>query len=81
VDNPTLTPVSDLPAESVQPAVSVEQAAQFLGIGRSTVYQLMDGGHLRYLRYPGVRARRIKVADLQQFMASCGQGGWAAEQH
>ena len=43
------------------------QAAQALGVGRSTVYELMREQTLRSVRIGS--ARRIRVADLEAYVA------------
>lgn len=45
-----------------------EQAAEALAIGRSTVYELMAAGVLRYIKLG--RCRRIRRADLEAYVAS-----------
>jgi excisionase family DNA binding protein len=38
--------------EKMEPLlVRVEEAARILGLGRSTVYELMDRGELRFVKY------------------------------
>jgi len=78
-NNPQPIPLELADVCGVQPAVKVELAAKILGVGRTTVYALMDAGHLDYLRYPGVRASRVAVSELQRFMESC--RGTGPEQH
>ncbi|MFE2441576.1 helix-turn-helix domain-containing protein [Streptomyces sp. NPDC059426] len=45
-----------------------EEAAEALRIGRSTIYELMADGTLKYVMRGG--SRRIRVADLETFVAS-----------
>ncbi|WP_432020954.1 helix-turn-helix domain-containing protein [Streptomyces sp. 1222.5] len=45
-----------------------EEAAKALAIGRSTVYELMAGGTLKYIKLG--RARRIRRADLEAYVES-----------
>lgn len=48
-------------------AYSVTEAAQVLGLGKTTVYGLMDSGKLPFCRI-GTR-RRIRSADLHALLA------------
>jgi len=54
--------------------LSVKQARQFLGIGLSTTYRLMDAGKLRYVKIG--RIRRIPKNELIRISAENLQGGW-----
>ncbi|MFS7877658.1 helix-turn-helix domain-containing protein [Streptomyces asiaticus] len=45
-----------------------EEAAVALRIGRSTVYELMADGTLKYVKRGG--SRRIRVTDLETYVAS-----------
>jgi excisionase family DNA binding protein len=45
----------------------VPQAAEFLGVSRSTVYELMDKGQLPYAKFG--RSRRIPKRALMEFAA------------
>lgn len=47
-------------------AYSVTEAAQVLGLGKTTVYSLMDSGKLPFCRI-GTR-RRIRSADLHALL-------------
>lgn len=47
--------------------LTAEEAAESLGVGRSTVYDLMRLGHLSSVKIG--RARRIPVAALHRFAA------------
>ena len=68
------TPVqsSTLSAEEIvrDGCVSVKEAASFLGISKSTVYQLMESGELRYVRLGGRRLvpRRLLTQLLAQHL-------------
>lgn len=46
-------------------AVPVAEAARMLGVSRSTMYVWIDEGRVRAFEYPGVRGRRIRVAELE----------------
>ncbi|MFF8944538.1 helix-turn-helix domain-containing protein [Streptomyces sp. NPDC014864] len=45
-----------------------EQAAEALAIGRSTLYELMAAGVLKYIKLG--RCRRIRRTDLENYVAS-----------
>ncbi|WP_406322142.1 helix-turn-helix domain-containing protein [Streptomyces sp. NBC_01637] len=45
-----------------------EEAAEALAIGRSTVYELMAEGSLRYIKLG--RTRRIRRADIEAYVES-----------
>ncbi|MET8954532.1 helix-turn-helix domain-containing protein [Streptomyces sp. NPDC004533] len=45
-----------------------EEAAEALFLGRSTVYELMAEGTLKYIKLG--RARRIRRGDLEAFVAN-----------
>jgi excisionase family DNA binding protein len=68
--------ITTIQNESNQPGLlTVSDAAAFLSLARSTVYQLMDAGKLRYKKIG--RARRIPHAELLAFSQSDLIGGWA----
>ncbi|MFJ8082022.1 helix-turn-helix domain-containing protein [Streptomyces sp. NPDC096205] len=45
-----------------------EEAAEALAIGRSTLYELMAEGVLKYIKLG--RSRRIRRTDLEHYVAS-----------
>ncbi|MFH8937047.1 helix-turn-helix domain-containing protein [Streptomyces griseosporeus] len=45
-----------------------EEAAEALAIGRSTLYELMAAGVVRYIKLG--RCRRIRRTDLETYVAS-----------
>ncbi|MER7576840.1 helix-turn-helix domain-containing protein [Streptomyces sp. NPDC126514] len=45
-----------------------EEAAEVLAIGRSTIYELMAEGALKYIKVG--RARRVRRSDLETFVAT-----------
>jgi excisionase family DNA binding protein len=53
---------------------TVEEAAEFLRLGRTTIYQMMDAGTLKKATFPGVRAVRIPWANLRAIEAEAAQG-------
>lgn len=57
--------------------LSVPDAAKFLSISRSAVYQLMQSGRLPYVHLG--RSRRIPKRSLVSLAASNLQGGWAQQ--
>jgi excisionase family DNA binding protein len=52
--------------------LTVKQAAAILALSRSTTYELLDAGKLRYARLPGTgeRAnRRVRLSDVHTLIA------------
>ncbi len=49
--------------------LTIDEAAERLALCRSTLYQLMEAGRLRSVRYPGVRARRIPESEVERLIA------------
>jgi excisionase family DNA binding protein len=49
--------------------VDVSEAAEFLGVSRSALYQLMGNGALRYAKFG--RSRRIPRRALRDYAANC----------
>ncbi|MFF7042339.1 helix-turn-helix domain-containing protein [Streptomyces massasporeus] len=45
-----------------------EEAAEALAIGRSTIYELMSEGALKYIKLG--RTRRIRRTDLEAYVAN-----------
>lgn len=62
---------SDLVAEGL---LSVGEAARFLSLSRSTLYELMESGRLVYVKLG--RARRIPRRAVVALAASHLRGGW-----
>lgn len=57
------------PASPPEPLLlTVAEAAALLGLGRTTLYELILRGDLMTVKIG--RARRVPVASLQQFVAS-----------
>jgi excisionase family DNA binding protein len=56
-------------------SMSVLDAAKFLGVGRSYLYNAMERGELRYVRLG--RRRLIPKRELVRFAAENLTGGWA----
>lgn len=54
--------------------VTVAEAGQFTGLSRSSLYALMESGHLVYAKIG--RARRIPRRALVEFAAAKLCGGW-----
>lgn len=49
----------------------VEEVAAALGVGRTTVYQLIRAGRLRVAVVPGVRGVRVSSAEVERFISFC----------
>lgn len=47
----------------------IDQFARECSLSRSTVYQMMDGGHLPYIKIPGTRTRRIHRDEIAKILA------------
>lgn len=58
--------------------VSIREAARFLSLSRSTLYQMMDKGELHYAKIGG--ARRIPRQALKSLAQDCLLGGWKLPQ-
>jgi excisionase family DNA binding protein len=61
---------SSVEAAEANPVVArgfatVPQASEFLGLSRSTIYQLMEAGELRYARFG--RSRRLPWAAVYAY--------------
>jgi excisionase family DNA binding protein len=55
--------------------VTVAEAAKFLSIGRSKLYEIMDRGELRYVKLG--TARRIPRRSLVELAEANLKGGWS----
>ncbi len=44
--------------------LNISEAAEYLGVSRQTVYNLIERGILPYTELRGVRGKRIKKEDL-----------------
>ena len=53
-----------------------EEAASYLGIGRSKVYELMKAGVIESVRIGA--CRRVSVQALQKYVASLPSDAWMA---
>lgn len=58
--------------------VTVKEAARFLSLSRSTLYQMMDKGELQYAKIGG--SRRIPRQALKGLAENCLLGGWKLPQ-
>lgn len=52
----------------------VAEAARFLSVSRSTLYEIMDQGRLVYVKIG--RARRIPRSAVRELAAANLRGGW-----
>jgi excisionase family DNA binding protein len=57
--------------------MAVAEAAKFLSLSRSTLYELMDEGRLQYVKLG--RARRIPRRAVRELAAANLRGGWRRE--
>ena len=58
--------------------MSVQEAARFLSVSRSTLYELMESGRLVYVKLG--RARRIPRRAVVGLAAGNLRGGWHREE-
>ena len=58
--------------------VTVREAARFLSLSRSTLYQMMDKGDLQYAKIGG--SRRIPRQALKNLAGESLLGGWKVPQ-
>ncbi len=63
-----MTSPGSSPGQLARLLYRVTEAAEVLGLSRAKVYELISSGALRSVRIDG--ARRIKVDDLNAFVAS-----------
>ena len=64
---PSPGPNTDMFMPQVGRSVSIDQAAQLLGVSRRTIYNRIKDGRLATLR-TRVGSQRVLVASLQQFV-------------
>jgi excisionase family DNA binding protein len=62
----TLDHQPDSPTSPVPLLLTVQQAAEMLGIGRSTIYELLAAGELRSIKLGG--SRRIPVSAVREYV-------------
>ena len=70
-DSMTSRDRADLVADGL---VTLQEAAQFLSVSRSKLYELMDNGELTFVKLG--RSSRIPRRALIELAASRLQGGW-----
>ena len=66
VPEPDPDPRTQMAAEGF---ASIPEAATYLNLSRSSIYQLMESGQLAYAHFG--RSRRIPKAALRSFAAGC----------
>ena len=59
--------------------VTIREAARFLSLSRSTLYQMMDKGELLYAKIGG--SRRIPKQALKNLAGTSLLGGWKLSQN
>jgi len=47
---------------------SVAEACDFLSISRTSLYKMMDAGELKFVKLPGLSARRIAWRVLEELV-------------
>jgi|GEM_PF-5377234 len=69
-----MSAIESLPVTSSAAAIAglarVEEAAEYLRVSRSSIYEMMDSGFLEFVKIPGIRARRIPWNALQRIATS-----------
>ncbi|HUY32856.1 MAG TPA: helix-turn-helix domain-containing protein [Pirellulales bacterium] len=55
--------------------VDILTAAEHMSVSRSTVYELMETGQLKWVKIG--RARRIPIQAIRDLVAANTKGGWA----
>jgi excisionase family DNA binding protein len=68
-------PDDDIDAMLADGCVTVVDAAKFLALGKSTIYDAMDAGRLPFVHLG--RARRIPKRALIDYAKANLKGGWA----
>jgi excisionase family DNA binding protein len=70
--NTTRDPVKQPPTRRTKaplgPWLSPPEAARYLGIGRTQVYELMNTDRLPFYELDDTRGRRVRVADLDRLL-------------
>ena len=56
--------------------MTVPEVAEFLRVARSSVYVLIDNGSLPYIRFPGMRSRRISRSAVEELIQRGMTGNW-----
>ena len=60
----------DIPELRGKRNLRIKEAAIYLGLGRSKIYELIAAGRLRSLKIDG--ARRVPVSAIEEFLAAQG---------
>ena len=51
-------------------AVGIAEACRFTGLGRTTLYAMMERGELSYVKVPGTRRRLVPRSELTRILAT-----------
>ncbi len=75
-----IAPARTIPTQSADDlladgCLTVADSAAFLAVGKSTIYDAMNAGHLAFIHLG--RARRIPKRALLDYAAANLKGGWA----
>ncbi|HYE58598.1 MAG TPA: helix-turn-helix domain-containing protein [Rhodothermales bacterium] len=63
-----LMPTRTDPAPEGDRWLKVEEAAEYLGVTRQTIYRYCDSGKLRFFRLGGEGTRRFRKSDLDALL-------------
>ena len=58
----------DISTTASRGAITAATAAELLGVGRSTIFELARAGHIRRVRLPGMRRPRLLRADVERLV-------------
>ena len=59
--------------------LGARQAGQYLGLGSTTLNQLMAAGRIRYVQYTPGGKRWVEQSALDEFIEASRMGGWSSE--
>jgi excisionase family DNA binding protein len=63
-------------AEALPRLLSIPQTCRLLGVGRSSLYQMMASGHVRSVKIG--RRRLVPREAIDEFVANLPSDGWPA---